>query len=301
MTATHKTLAAALGSFGMAAGLLLTISPAHAAHQSTGNGQDPHAAGYDNHDHHDYHKNPGSKPAPETKPAPNPKPVQGNPSPHSPGYDNHDNHDYHKNPGSKPAPETKPVGNGPQARRDFVVMYEKHGRTATIDVLANDKFTGPVKISFNTFKPGQSHSTGRGYFSVTGDNKVHYKRGELAPGIDLTYYTITDQWGRKHQSKLVIKWVRTKASAPIARNDRVRMYPGRFDVAGINVQRNDKTPSWMKVSIVKHPKIGKAEVMKNGRIRYSRKGKPVKNDVFYYKITDGQGRSSVARVAIDVE
>lgn len=261
MTATHKTLAAALGSFGMAAGLLLTVSPAQAAHQSTGTSQDPHAAGYDNHDHHDYHKNPGAR----------------------------------------PAPETKPVGNGPHARRDFVVVYEKNGRTAVFDILKNDTFTGPVKISFNTKKPGEFHTTGRGQFHITKNNKIMYKRDDVSPGLDLTYYTITDQWGRKHQSKLVVKWHRTKATAPIARNDRVRMYPGRFDVAGINVQRNDRAPSWMKVSIVKHPKIGKAEVMKNGRIRYSRKGKPVKNDVFYYKITDGQGRSSVARVAIDVE
>lgn len=195
----------------------------------------------------------------------------------------------------------KPTGPAPVARRDYVVMYEKYGRSADINVLGNDKYTGPVKISFNTLKPGKTHHTPDGRFRVTPDNKVEYTRTDLRPGTDLTYYTITDRWGRKHQSKLVIKWQRTAASAPIARNDRVRMYPGRFDVAGINVLRNDKNASAVKVSITKHPKVGTAEVMRNGRIRYNRKGKPVKNDVFEYKITDAQGRSSTARVAIDVE
>lgn len=198
-------------------------------------------------------------------------------------------------------PKTKPTGPAPVANRDYVVMYEKYGVTAAIDVLANDKFTGPVKISFNTLKPGEGQSTWRGQFTVTKDNKIHYKRHDTRPGLDLTYYTITDQWGRKHQSKLVVNWQNVKSPAPIARNDRVRMYPGTFDVAGINVLRNDKNTSRVSVGIVKYPKVGRVEVMKNGRIRYDRKGKPVKNDVFYYKITDTQGRSSVARVAIDVE
>lgn len=195
----------------------------------------------------------------------------------------------------------KPSGPAPVARRDYVVMYEKYGKSAAINVLGNDSYTGPVKISFNKLQPGKTHHTPDGRFRVTPDNKVEYTRTDMRPGTDLTYYTITDRWGRKHQSKLVVKWHRTAASAPIARNDRVRMYPGRFDVAGINVLRNDKNANAVTVTITKHPKVGTAEVMKHGRIRYNRKGKPVKNDVFEYKITDKQGRSSTARVAIDVE
>lgn len=186
--------------------------------------------------------------------------------------------------------------NPPVAESDYVKMSFQWGLEGRIPVLRNDKNIGGGRMTIET---PPSH----GDVSIDGD-RIVYTRTHMKPGWDSLVYKVTTSDGQSTTAKLRIEMVGNPPSKDpnvrnVAKNDRVRMYPGSFEVADINVLRNDKVYGVVKVSVDTPPKIGTAVALDNGRIRYDRRGKGYGTDRFTYTVTDPKGRETTAVVLVE--
>lgn len=186
--------------------------------------------------------------------------------------------------------------NPPVANRDYVKMSFQWGLEGRIPVLANDKHAEGGKLSIVR---GPQHGTA----TVDGD-RIVYTRTRMKRGWDSLTYRVTAPNGKSATAKLRIQMVGTPPHPDPnvlneAKNDRVKMYPGKFEMGDINVLRNDKVYGVVKVSIDSAPRIGTAVALDNGRIRYDRRGKGYGTDRFTYTVTDPKGRSSTATVVVE--
>lgn len=184
----------------------------------------------------------------------------------------------------------------PVAKRDYVKMSFQWGLVGKVPVLKNDKHVEGGKLSIVS---GPRH----GNATVEGD-RVVYTRTTMKTGWDSLVYKVTTPNGKSATAKLRIQMVGTppvvKPTKPsIAKNDRVHMFPGKFEIADINVLRNDKLHGPVKVTVSTQPRIGKAKALDNGRIHYDRRGKGYGTDRFTYTITDSAGRTSTAVVLVE--
>lgn len=192
------------------------------------------------------------------------------------------------------APTVNPKN--PIANRDYVKMSFQWGLVGKVLVLKNDKHIEGGNLSIVS---GPRHGTA----TVEGD-RIVYTRTTMKPGWDVLVYKVTTPNGKSATAKLRIQMVGTPPAIEpkkrsIAKNDRVHMFPGKFEIADINVLRNDTLHGPVKVAVRSQPRIGKAKALDNGRIRYDRRGKGYGTDRFTYTITDSAGRTSTAVVLVE--
>lgn len=81
-------------------------------------------------------------------------------------------------------------------------------------------------------------------------------------------------------------------------NDAVVMTAGVHESGDVPVLANDPGAAGAHVSIVKKPRVGTAQVLPDGRIRYQRVGKGLRPDRLVYRITDARGRTATATLKI---
>lgn len=201
------------------------------------------------------------------------------------------------------APGGTPTTPAPFARDDRVKMTYGSHEQGDIPVLGNDLHVEGATLTVT--KPPRHGVTG-----ITVDRRIRYARNPGAVGNDELEYTVTDAHGRTSTATLRIDMQGTPVdggdnkpvgAAPLAWNDHITMTVGRFERGDINVLRNDPSHQDVRVTVTKAPRVGKATVLDSGRIRYDRRGKGSAADAFEYTITDGQGRTSTAKVTISMK
>jgi hypothetical protein len=164
----------------------------------------------------------------------------------------------------------------------------------TIDVLANDKAPqGDGPLTLQSVSPPQ-----HGQAQVA-DNHVAYQPAACYHGPDSFTYTVTDAKGASATATVHVTLAHVDHK-PEAVDDAATITDGA--PATIDVLANDKglCDGVKSVTVVKNPAHGSATVGPDQKVGYTPSGGFNGTDTFEYRVTDTDGESSTAKVAVTV-
>jgi len=170
----------------------------------------------------------------------------------------------------------------------------KEDAPLTIDVLANDKAPdGDGPLALQSVTPPQ-----HGQAQVA-DNHVAYQPAACYQGPDTFAYTVTDAKGASATATVHVTLAHVNHK-PEAVDDAATITDG--GPVTIDVTANDKglCDGVKSVAVVKNPAHGSATVGPDQKVGYTPAGGFNGTDTFEYRVTDTDGESSTAKVAVTV-
>ncbi len=173
------------------------------------------------------------------------------------------------------------------------------GTSQDIDVLANDSDADGDPLSVIAVTPGTLGST-----TILPDGRIRYTSSDPAGvGTDQFSYTISDGRGGTASAMVAVTVVPVVVNQPpIAVDDIATIAHGAVSVV-IPVLDNDSDPDGDPLSVISTslPSSGVVTILADGRLSYERTdfGTPMAPDRFSYTISDGQGHTASAMVAVN--
>ena len=196
--------------------------------------------------------------------------------------------DGHGGQASAPITVVVQEANRPPVARDDTITTQRRQR-ATIDVLTND--TDPdrdILVVESVTQPDNGTAT------VGDSGEITYRPTGDFTGLDRFAYVITDGRLGRATAQVVVR-VNTAPNANADRGGGFRRQP-----VGIDVLANDTDADGdaLRVSMVDMPSAGTASITADNRVRYTPGFSFVRTDEFAYSISDGNGGTATASVAI---
>lgn len=190
---------------------------------------------------------------------------------------------------------TKTVGAcnaGPDAVNDRATTAED--TSVTINVLSNDTDDGSDPLTVTSVGPA-SHGTTTG----NSDGTVTYAPNANFNGIDSFEYSISDGQGGSDTASVLVT-VTAVNDAPVANDDAATTVKNTS--ININVRANDSDVDGdsFVVTFASAPSNGTTSINADGTVRYTPKNGYKGSDSFSYTISDGQGGTDSANVAVTV-
>ncbi|MBD3668371.1 MAG: tandem-95 repeat protein [Kangiella sp.] len=171
----------------------------------------------------------------------------------------------------------------------------KANTTEILDVLANDYDPDGDQIYISQYSlPGQ------GTVEVV-NNKIHYTSNEGATGTDSFAYEVSDTKGGKAIAAISISFiVENENSPPVANDDEITTLSG--SAVTVDVLANDTDTDGDTLNIESFTNGSYGTVVQSGNnLVYTPESNYAGTDSFAYIISDGNGGSSTAVVAVIVE
>jgi Bacterial Ig domain len=185
-----------------------------------------------------------------------------------------------------------PVDDGPPvATPDAATLAE--GTSIAVDVLANDRV--PDGVAAVAVVSGPAH----GSAVVNADRTVSYTPEQSYFGSDTLTYEVTDSDGQTATAVVAITVTPVDSGPPVATADAVTTAEDTAVV--VAVLANDSIPDGVaSVEIATLPAHGAAVVRADGTVTYTPAPDYFGPDAFTYRVTDGDGQSATAPVAVTV-
>ncbi|HEX4870851.1 MAG TPA: Ig-like domain-containing protein [Nevskiaceae bacterium] len=167
------------------------------------------------------------------------------------------------------------------------------GATVQIPVLLNDEGQAPLFVSVET-PPSQ------GRVAVAGDGQLAFTAPDPFVGSLSFRYRLEDAAGQSAVATVAVTSTFIPNTAPVAEADTASTAFG--SAVEIDVLANDRDPDGdrLRVSVLRQPAEGSAEVLADGRLRYQPRAGFFGRDTLRYRIRDGRGGQADARVLITV-